>query len=273
MVVEFVAGLWTGSLALLADAGHMLTDATALGLALIAAWLAARPPTPAKTYGYYRAEILAALVNALILLIVAGAILTEAWRRWEAPASVLAGPMAVVAATGLGVNLVCARLLHRGASASLNVRAAYLEVLGDALSSLATLIAAGVVLATGWTGADPIASAAISLLIVPRTWALLRQAVNVLLEGTPPHLELAEIESAMCAIPGVRRIHDLHVWTLTSGREAMSAHVVVADVRESERLLEALHALLHARFGIDHTTVQLETEPPPVLRIKSPAGG
>jgi len=273
LVVELIAGFWTGSLALLADAGHMLTDAAAVALALFATWIAARPPTPAKTYGYYRAEILAALVNALILLIVAGAILTEAWRRWEAPASVLAGPMAVVAATGLGVNLVCARLLHRGASASLNVRAAYLEVLGDALSSLATLIAAGVVLATGWTGADPIASAAISLLIVPRTWALLRQAVNVLLEGTPPHLELAEIESAMCAIPGVRRIHDLHVWTLTSGREAMSAHVVVADVRESERLLEALHALLHARFGIDHTTVQLETEPPPVLRIKSPAGG
>jgi cobalt-zinc-cadmium efflux system protein len=272
LVVELIAGFWTGSLALLADAGHMLTDAAAVALALFATWIAARPPTPAKTYGYYRAEILAALVNALILLIVAGAILTEAWRRWEAPASVLAGPMAVVAATGLGVNLVCARLLHRGASASLNVRAAYLEVLGDAFSSLATLIAAGVVLATGWTRADPIASAAISLLIVPRTWALLRQAVNVLLEGTPPHLELAEIESAMCAIPGVRRVHDLHVWTLTSGREAMSAHVVVADVRESERLLEALHALLHARFGIDHTTVQLETEPPPVLRIKSHAG-
>jgi cobalt-zinc-cadmium efflux system protein len=272
VVVELVAGFWTGSLALLADAGHMLTDAGALALALFATWIASRPPTPAKTYGYYRAEILAALVNALVLLIVAGAILVEAWRRWETPAAVLAGPMAVVAAAGLAVNLACAWLLHHGAGASLNVRAAYLEVLSDALSSLATLVAAAVVLATGWTGADPLAGVLIALLIVPRTWSLLKQAVNVLLEGTPPHLELAEIEAAMCAVAGVRRVHDLHVWTLTSGREAMSAHVVVADVRESERLLETLHALLHARFGIDHTTMQLETEPPPVLQIKGPAG-
>ena len=272
LIVELIAGFWTGSLALLADAGHMLTDAAALALALFATWIAARPPTPAKTYGYYRAEILAALVNALILLIVAGAILTEAWQRWEAPSAVLAGPMAVVAAAGLGVNLIGAWLLHHGAAASLNVRAAYLEVMSDALSSLATLIAAGVMLATGWTGADPVASAAIALLIVPRTWSLMKQAVNVLLEGTPPHLELGEIEAAMCAVPGVRRVHDLHVWTLTSGREAMSAHAVVADVRESERLLEALHALLHTRFGIDHTTVQIESEPPAVLRIRSPSG-
>jgi cobalt-zinc-cadmium efflux system protein len=171
------------------------------------------------------------------------------------------------------VNVLCAWLLHRGAAASLTVRAAYLEVLSDALSSLATLVAAGVMLATGWTGADPLASAAIALLIVPRTWSLVKQAVNVLLEGVPSHLELGQIEAAMCAVPGVRRVHDLHVWTLTSGRDAMSAHVVVDDVRESERLLEALHALLHARFGIDHTTMQLETEPPPVLRIKSPSSG
>jgi cobalt-zinc-cadmium efflux system protein len=270
LLVELVAGFWTGSLALLADAGHMLTDAGALGLALFATWIASRPPTPAKTYGYYRAEILAALVNALLLLIVSGAIFAEAWRRWHAPAAVLAGPMAIVAAAGLGVNLFCAWLLHRGAAESLNVRAAYLEVVSDALSSLATLVAAGVVLVTGWTGADPLAGVVISLLIVPRTWSLLKQAVNVLLEGTPPHLELAEIEGAMCAVPGVLRVHDLHVWTLTSGREAMSAHVVVDDVRESERLLERLHALLHARFGIDHTTIQLETAPPAVLRIKAP---
>jgi len=271
MVVELVAGFWTGSLALLADAAHMLTDVAGLALALFAIWIAHRPPTPAKTYGYYRAEILAALVNALILLVVAGGILTEAWQRWRAPSDVLAGPMAVVAALGLGVNLLSASLLHRGAGESLNVRAAYLEVVSDAFSSLAALLAAGVVLLTGWTGADPIASALIALFIVPRTLGLLRQAVNVLLEGTPPHLELGEIEAAMCAVPGVRRVHDLHVWTLTSGREAMSAHVVVDDVGQSERLLEALHALLHARFGIDHTTVQLETEPPAVLRIKGPA--
>jgi cobalt-zinc-cadmium efflux system protein len=271
MMVELVAGIWTGSLALVADAGHMLTDAAALALALFASWIAARPPTPAKTYGYYRAEILAALVNALLLLVVAGGILYEAWHRIRAPSTVLALPMAAVAMAGLGVNLVGIWLLRRGAGESLNVRAAYLEVLNDAFSSLAVLAAAGVVLATGLTVADPLASAAIALLIVPRTWGLLRQAVNVLLEGTPAHLELAEIEAAMTAVAGVRRVHDLHVWTLTSGREAMSAHVVVADVRESERLLQALHALLHARFGIDHTTIQLEADPSPVLRIKGPS--
>jgi len=268
--VEFAAGLWTGSLALVADAGHMLTDAGALALALFASWVAARPPTPAKSYGYYRAEILAALVNAVVLLAVAGVVLYEAWRRILTPSAVLGVPMAAVAAAGLAVNVTGAWLLHRGARESLNVRAAYLEVVSDALSSLAVLVAAGVVITTGVTLADPLASAAIALLIVPRTWRLLRQAVNVLLEGTPAHLELTEIEAAMTQVAGVRRVHDLHVWTLTSGREAMSAHVVVADVRESERLLEALHALLHARFGIDHTTIQLETEPSPLLHIKGP---
>jgi cobalt-zinc-cadmium efflux system protein len=272
MLVEFVGGLWTGSLALLADAGHMLTDATALGLALVATWLAARPPTPAKTYGYYRAEILAALANALLLFGVAGSILVEAWHRARSPAPVLAGPMAAVAALGLGVNLLAAWLLHRGARDSLTVRAAYLEVLSDALSSLAALVAAAVMLLTGWTGADPFASALIVLLILPRTWRLLRQAVNVLLEGTPAHLSLAEIEQAITHVAGVRRVHDLHVWTLTSGREAMSAHVVVEDVRESERLLGALHAVLHAKFGIDHTTIQLEEAPPEILTIKAPQG-
>ena len=270
MLVELVAGLWTGSLALVADAGHMLTDAGALALALFASWIAARPPTPAKTYGYYRAEILAALVNAVVLLGVAAVVLYEAWRRILAPPAVLGVPMALVATAGLAVNVTGAWLLHRGARESLNVRAAYLEVLSDALSSLAVMIAAVIVITTGLTIADPLASAAIALLIVPRTWQLLRQAVNVLLEGTPAHLELTEIEAAMTRVDGVRRVHDLHVWTLTSGREAMSAHVVVADVRESERLLEALHALLHARFGIDHTTIQLETEPSPLLRIKGP---
>jgi cobalt-zinc-cadmium efflux system protein len=270
MLVELAAGLWTGSLALVADAGHMLTDAGALALALFASWVAARPPTPAKTYGYYRAEILAALVNAVVLLVVAGVVLYESWRRILTPSPVLGVPMAVVAAAGLAVNVTGAWLLHRGARESLNVRAAYLEVVSDALSSLAVLVAAVVVITTGVTVADPLASAAIALLIVPRTWRLLRQAVNVLLEGTPAHLELTEIEAAMTQVAGVRRVHDLHVWTLTSGREAMSAHVVVADVRESERLLEALHAVLHARFGIDHTTIQLETEPSPLLRIKGP---
>jgi cobalt-zinc-cadmium efflux system protein len=270
LLVEVVGAWWSGSLALLADAGHMLADAAGLGLGLFAIWIAGRPPTPAKTYGYYRAEILAALVNAIVLLVIAGGILFETYRRMLAPPAVLGGPMLVVAAAGLAVNLVCAWLLHDDAAASLNVRAAYLEVLGDALSSLGVVAAAATVIVTGWHLADPLVSGAIALVIVPRTWRLLRQAVNVLLEGTPAHLDLAEIEEAMRRVPGVRRVHDLHVWTLTSGREAMSAHAVVDDVRDSERLLETLHAVLHARFGIDHTTIQLETEPRAVLRIQGP---
>src|SRR5947199_97312 len=187
-----------------------------------------------------------------------------------APPAILGGPMLTVAVVGLVVNLACAVLLHGAAESSLNVRAAYLEVLGDALSSVGVVAAAALVLLTGWTLADPLVSGAIALVIVPRTWRLLRQAVNVLLEGTPAHLNLAEIQDAMRSVPGVRRVHDLHVWTLTSEREAMSAHVVVEDLRDSERLLETLHAVMHARFGIDHTTLQLETEPPVVLRIQGP---
>jgi cobalt-zinc-cadmium efflux system protein len=267
LVVEVAGALWSGSLALLADAGHMLADAGGLGLALFAIWIAGRPPTPAKTYGYYRAEILAALVNAVALLVVAAGILLETYRRLLAPPAILGGPMLGVAAVGLVVNLACAGLLHGAAETSLNVRAAYLDVLGDALSSVGVVVAA----APGWTLADPLMSGAIALVIVPRTWGLLRQAVNVLLEGTPAHLNLTEIEDAMTSVPGVRRVHDLHVWTLTSEREAMSAHVVVDDVRDSERLLETLHAVLHARFGIDHTTIQLETAPPAVLRIQGPS--
>jgi cobalt-zinc-cadmium efflux system protein len=271
MVVELVGALLTGSLALLADAAHMLTDVGGLGLALFAIWVASRPPTPAKTYGYYRAEILAALVNALVLLVVAGGILVEAWQRLVDPRPVLGGPMLAIGALGLVVNLVGAWLLHRDAAHSLNVRAAYLEVLSDAVSSLGVIVAAGVVLVTGWTPADALVSAGIALVIVPRTWHLLRQAVNVLLEGVPAHLDLSAIEGAMIQVRGVVRVHDLHVWTLTSGREAMSAHVVVLDVRESERLLDALHAVLHARFGIDHTTIQIETDRPAVLQIKAPS--
>ena len=270
LVVEIAGALWAGSLALLADAGHMLTDVGGLGLALFAIRVAARPPTPAKTYGYYRAEILAALVNALVLFVVAGAILWEAYRRILAPPEVLGGPMLAIATVGFVVNGACAWLLHEGAGGSLNVRAAYLDVLVDAISSVAVMLAAGIVLVTGWTLADPLASVAIALVIVPRTWALLRQAVNVLLEGTPPHLDLGEIEEAIVRVAGVRRVHDLHVWALTSGREAMSAHVVVDDVGASERLLRELHEVLHARFGVDHTTIQLETEPPAVLRIQGP---
>ena len=270
LVVEAIAAFVTRSLALLADAGHMLADAGGLALALFAVWIAGRPATAAKTYGYYRVEILAALVNAVVLLGVAGWILVQAWQRLFEPEPVAAMPMLVVAGLGLLVNLVCAWLLHAGAGESLNVRAAYLDVLSDAATSAGVIVAAAIVLLTGWTLADPLTSAVIAVLVVSRTWQLLTQAVNVLLEGTPAHLELGEIAASMRQVPGVQRVHDLHVWTLTSGREAMSAHVVVSDVRESDRLLDELHTVLHARFGIDHTTIQIETAPPQVFRIKSP---
>ena len=268
LAVEVAGGLWTGSLALLADAAHMLTDVGGLVLVLFASWVATRPPTPEKTYGYYRVEM-AALVNALVLLGVAGAILVEAYHRIVEPRDVLGGPMLGVAALGLAANLGGAWLLRADARGSLSVRAVYLEALSDALSSLGVILAGLVVLVSGWTLADPLVSAAIGVFIVPRTWSLLRQAVNVLLEGTPSHLALEEVEQALAAAAGVRRVHDLHVWTLTSGREAMSAHVVVDDLAGGERLLERLHALLHARFGIDHTTIQLEREPPALLTIKA----
>lgn len=268
LVIEAAGALWTRSLALAADAAHMLTDVGGLALALFATWVAARPPTPAKTFGYYRVEILAALVNALALLVVAGWILFEAYERMLAPRDVLAGPMIAIALIGLAANAAAAALLHAHAGHSLNVRAAYLEVLTDAATSVGVLVAGAVILSTGWLVIDPLMSAAIAVVIVPRTWRLLTQAVNVLLEGVPAHLDLAEIEEALCVVPGVRRVHDLHVWTLTSGRDAMSAHVVVDDPGQSERLLDELHRVLHARFGIDHTTIQLDKEAPAVLRIK-----
>jgi cobalt-zinc-cadmium efflux system protein len=182
------------------------------------------------------------------------------------------GPILAVAVLGLAVNAAGLWLLHAGAEESLNVRSAYLEVMSDAVSSGVVILAAVIILLTGWTIADPIAGALIALFILPRTWALLRQTVNVLLEGAPAHLDVTEIEEALVSAPSVRRVHDLHVWTLTSGREAMSAHVVVEAGAPSDRILEALHVILHARFGIDHTTIQIETEPAPLIQITPKAG-
>jgi cobalt-zinc-cadmium efflux system protein len=267
MVVQIVVGWWTNSLALLADAAHLFVDAVGVGLSLLAVWFAERPATAEKTYGYYRVEILAALVNGVVLCVLAIAILVEAWERLRVGHDISAGPVLLVAVAALGVNLLAAWLLHAGAGESLNVRGAYLEVLGDALSSAAVIVAATVILVTGWTAADALASAAIGLLILPRTFALLKQAVNVLLEGVPAHLDLAEIETALHGVSGVKRVHDLHVWTLTSGREAMSAHVEVEPGTPPDRILDELHVVLHARFGIDHTTIQVETLAPSLLQI------
>jgi cobalt-zinc-cadmium efflux system protein len=203
----------------------------------------------------------------VVLCVLALVIIFEAWERLGGRHEVAAGPVLFVAVAGLGVNLLAAWLLHAGAGESLNVRSAYLEVLGDALSSAAVIAAAIVILVTGWTLADALASAAIGLMILPRTYALLKQAVNVLLEGVPAHLDLAEIEEALRGAAGVKRVHDLHVWTLTSGREAMSAHVEVERGTPPTRVLDDLHLILHARFGIDHTTIQIETQAPALLQI------
>jgi cobalt-zinc-cadmium efflux system protein len=271
-VVEVAGGLWTGSLALLADAGHMLADVGGLLLSLLAAWFARRPPSPRNTYGYLRMEILAALVNGVVLFVVAGAILYEAYRRWEAPRDILTGPMLGIAAIGLGANLLGLLLLRRGARESLNVRAAYLEVLSDALGSLVVILAAIVIGLTGATWVDAAASAAIGLVILPRTWGLMRQAVRILMEGAPPHLDLRDLEQAMRASHGVRAVHDLHVWTVTSGREALSAHVRVEDLADGRHVLGDLQRLLRDRFGIEHVTVQLESDEPLLQIGRAPTG-
>jgi len=259
LVVEIVGAWISGSLALLADAAHMLTDAGGLALALFAIWFAARPPSASKTYGYLRAEVLAALVNAVVLLLLAIYILYEAWQRFFAPPEVLSTPMLIVAVVGLVVNLISMRLLAAGSEESLNLKGAYFEVLADMLGSLGVIASALIIMFTGWTLADPIIGAAIGLFIVPRTWALLKHSVNILLEGTPIGFDVAKLEQALRALPGVVDTHDLHVWTITSGVDAMSGHLVIADNADQQALLVAARAVLHEDFGIDHTTIQIET--------------
>ena len=254
-----MGGLLTGSLALLADAGHMFTDALGLLMALVAVRVAQRPATLSKTYGFYRAEVLAAAVNALVLLGIGGFILYEAWERFHQPHPVDSLPMLAVAAGGLVVNLIGARVLHAGAEHSLNVRGAYLEVLADALGSVGAIVAAVVIYTTGWTPIDALVSALIGLLILPRTWSLLRGALDVLLEATPDHIDVHAVSAAMGEVPGVASVHDLHVWTITSGFVAMSGHVT-ARGRPSGDVLHDLQDLLRERFCIEHITLQVESD-------------
>lgn len=260
MTAEVVGGLATGSLALLADAAHMLTDAGGLGLALFAIRFAERPATPQKTYGYLRTEILAALANAVVLLVLTIYILYEAYRRFVDPPEVIGGPMLAVAVVGLVVNLISMRLLAGGSSESLNVKGAYFEVLSDMLGSLGVIVAALIVMLTGWRLADPIVGAGIGLFIVPRTWGLLKQATHILLEGTPPEVDLGLLEQRLREIPGVIAVHDIHVWTITSGLDAMSGHVVVSDMGEAARILREARRGLAEGFNIDHVTIQLEDQ-------------
>jgi cobalt-zinc-cadmium efflux system protein len=259
MLAEAAGGWWTGSLALFADAGHMLADVAALTLALIAVWFGSRPATPGKTFGYYRLEILAAFINGIALVAIAFFIFYEAYLRWLAPTPIRSVPMTIVAAGGLVVNLVCARLLHTERHDDLNVRGAWLHIMSDALGSVGAIVAGIIITLSESYAADPVISALIALLIIWSSWHLIREATNVLLEGTPAHINLAAVEDAILQTDGVAQVHDLHVWTITSGREALSAHVVHAESISQPALLQELRTKLHDRFGVDHLTLQMET--------------
>jgi cobalt-zinc-cadmium efflux system protein len=260
MLAEAVGGWWTNSLALLADAGHMLTDVAALVLALMAVWFGARPATPRKTFGYHRLEILAALVNGVALVVMALLIFYQAYERWHAPREVESNLMIVIASGGLITNLACAWLLHGDHHDDLNMHGAWLHIMGDALGSVGAIIAGVLMSVYGWYQADSLFSAAIALLIIWSAWHLIRESTNVLLEGTPAHINLASVEEAIRTTEGVEGVHDLHVWTITSGREALSAHVVHAPTVVQPELLKELRVKLHDRFGVDHLTLQMETE-------------
>ncbi|HSG08832.1 MAG TPA: cation diffusion facilitator family transporter [Longimicrobiales bacterium] len=260
MVAEAVGGWISGSLALLADAGHMFTDAGALALSLFAMRMAQRPANTEKTFGYVRLEILAALVNGATLLVIAGLIVVEAWRRLRDPVAVDAGVMLTIAALGLGVNTAGALLLHRHSHDNLNVRGAYLHVLGDLLGSVGAISAGLVILLTGWTPADPLISVVIAILILYSAWNLVKEATEVLLEAAPAHIDVGEVMQDLMAIEGLDEIHDVHVWTLTSGFIALSAHGIIDDPTQHSRVLEEVRSKMQAR-GIGHVTFQLEMRP------------
>jgi cobalt-zinc-cadmium efflux system protein len=264
LVAEVVGAILSGSLALLADAGHMATDAVGVALALGAVTLAQRPARGRRTFGWQRVEILAAVANGLLLIAVAGYVLVEAVRRIGDPPEIDSGLMLAIAAVGLVVNLVSLAVLHRGRRQSLNVRGAYLEVLADALGSVAVIVAAVVILATGWTLADTLASLVIGSLVLPRAWHLLREALDVLLEAAPRGVDMADVRQHILGVDGVLDVHDLHAWTITSGLPVLSAHVVVTEealaAGHGGRVLDALCECLGEHFDVEHCTFQLEGE-------------
>jgi cobalt-zinc-cadmium efflux system protein len=258
MGVEVVGGLWTGSLALLADAGHMLADVAALALALFASWIASRPSGARWTYGLARAEILAALAQGAALLAVATLVVLEAFERLSAPRPIEGPGMLLVATGGLLVNAIGLWILNAGRRDNLNVRGAWLHVLSDALGSVGAMLAGVLVWRLGWTRADPAASLAICSLILVSAWQLLRDAVDVLMEAAPRHLALEEIETALAGLPDAIRVHDLHVWSIGSGEISLSCHLVVEKDGRGTELLSQAYRVLGERFGIDHATVQIE---------------
>ncbi|MBE1484498.1 cation diffusion facilitator family transporter [Plantactinospora soyae] len=266
MVVQAVAAWLTGSLALLSDAGHMFTDVLGIGMALAAIIAAGRASNdPQRTFGLYRLEVLAALANAVLLSGVAIFVLVESVRRFDDPPEVAAGPMLVVAVGGLAVNVVAFLLLRSGAKESINLRGAYLEVLGDLLGSVGVIIAASVIATTGWRYADPIVAVVVGLLILPRTWKLALAAGRVLVQAAPAHVEVALVRERLAGLDGVTEVHDLHVWTLTSGMEVASAHLNLGEGADVAAVLAAARRHLHDDFGIEHATLQVE--PPSAERL------
>lgn len=258
LAVEVAGGLLSGSLALLSDAGHMASDAAALLLSLFALRIARRPPTPRMTFGYRRTEILAALANAAGLLVVSGLILVEAYHRWLAPPPVRGGLMLSVALAGFLANLAGAWILGRGVGRNLNLRSARLHVLSDLMGSLGAIVASLVLLATGWRPVDPLLSALIALLIVRSAWRLLRESVDVLMEGTPSQLAYRQVEAALEEAPGVAAVHDLHIWSIAPSFPALSCHVRLREEADPGEIHLRLQRMLRERFGIEHATLQLE---------------
>jgi len=263
MAAELVGARLTNSISLLADAGHMLSDAGALSLSLFALWMARREPTPSRTFGYYRTEILAALANGALLVALAVLIGREAVERLAAPPFVRGGVLMVVAAGGLLVNLVGLLILRRGVDESLNVRGAFLHVAGDALGSVQVLLAGAAAQWLGWRWVDPVASLLIAVLIIISAWGLIAEAVSVLMEGVPGHVDVDQVRDAIMEVATVTAVHDLHIWSIGSGFVALSAHVRV-EAQAGQQVLWQVHQILHDRFGIGHTTIQIESPLPPV---------
>lgn len=259
MIAEAIGGWLTNSLALIADAGHMLTDVAALSLTLFAIWFATRPATSKKTYGYYRLEILAAFVNGIALVLLSIWIIYEAFERWQAPPEIAGMQLTLIAAGGLIVNIIAAFLLHSDHKHDLNMRGAFLHVIGDLLGSMAALIAGLLIAGFGWMWADALGSVLISVIIILGAWRLILDSVNVLLEGTPGHINLTAVETTILETAGVGGVHDLHVWTISSGIDALSAHITHDESISHSELLAAVRKKLHDSFGIDHLTIQMET--------------
>lgn len=259
-VLEVVAGLLTGSLALLADAGHMVTDVASMGMALGAFWLAGQPATRVHSFGFKRAEVLSALANGVTLVVIAIWIILEAARRFSAPPHVLGGWMLVVAAVGLAVNIAVALILLAPRRGNLNLEAAFRHVLGDLAGAAGTVVAGIVIFTTGWLYADPLASVLIALLILASSWSVLRESVHILMEGAPHGIDVGAVEARLLALPGVLGTHDLHLWTITSGFPALSAHLLASDASRGAQARCAAERLLHDEFGIEHVTLQVEIE-------------